>query len=158
MVSWEFNLKSAPKIIELTNIFGLLSFVLEFLNVSTSIDWSIASGLIKIVPKSGNTKPYDPELATYPLFANDPAVPLDPETNWKYLEDPKNWLTLLSLESSVKWIVPPVPDKVKFKEPGNKLSLYWALSIDITQKWVAVKILVLVPKVKVAFSFSNIYS
>ena len=140
MVSWEFNLNEAPWIIEVNNVLGLLSFVLEFLNVSTLIDWSIASGLIKIVPKSGNTNPYDPELTTYPLFAKEPAVPFDPETNWKYLEDPKNWLTLLSWESSVKWIVPPEPDRVKFKEPGNKLSLYWALSMDITQKCVAVKI------------------
>jgi hypothetical protein len=28
-----------------------------------------------MVPKSGNTKPYEPDPATYPLLAKDPAVP-----------------------------------------------------------------------------------
>ena len=47
-----------------------------------SIDWDKAYGLSKIVPKSGNTKPYEPDPATYPLVAEVPAVPLEPEINW----------------------------------------------------------------------------
>ena len=67
----------------LYNMLGLLlSVLVGFLNVSTCIDWEIASGFNNIVPRSGNIKPYEPEFATYPLFAKDPAVPFDPEISW----------------------------------------------------------------------------
>jgi hypothetical protein len=71
---------------------------------NTSIDWESAYGFNKIVPKSGNTKPYEPELFTYPLPDKFPAVPFEPEINWYTLVEPRNTLTGLSRESSVKLI------------------------------------------------------
>ena len=63
----------------------------------------------------------------------------------------------MSWESSVNWIFLLFdPDNSNSKDPGNKLSLYWALSIDKTQKLLPVTILVLEPKMKSLFSSSNI--
>jgi hypothetical protein len=77
------------------------------------MDWEIAFGFKRIVPKSGNTKPYEPEFETYPLLESVPAVPFDPEINWYTLVEPKNTLTGLSNESSVKLIIPPEPESCK---------------------------------------------
>ena len=62
----------------------------------------------------------------------------------------------LSLESSVKVIVPLAPERCKFKDPGKRDSLYWALSTDITQKSDPVAIFSPFPKMKLASSSSNI--
>ena len=63
---------------------------------------------------------------------------------------------MISFELSVRYKSPLLPANFKFKEPGNKDSLYLDLSIDITQKFSGVSTLVPVPKVKSLFSSSNI--
>ena len=57
---------------------------------------------------------------------------------------------------SVNWINPVELDKDRLNVPGNNDSLYLALSTDITQKSSDTSVLVPSPKVKVAFSSSNI--
>ena len=134
-VSWELAVKEAPPEIAVNNFWLFNPSELFDLFGDNLIDWDTAAGLINIVPKSGNIKPYEPDPATYPLPDKVPAVPLDPEINCYTLVEPKNWDTGLSIESSVRnidWI--PDPESFKFKDPGNKDCLYLALSKFITQK------------------------
>ena len=159
IVSWEFNWKLKPVLIELNNVIALTPLAeLAVLVASTWIDSLIALVFNIIVPNSGNTKPYEPLPETYPLLDKVPDVPLDPDINWNTLEDPIKELTFTSFELSVKCRVLrfPLPDNARFKEPGNKDSLYLDLSIDITQKSVAVTTLSPVPNVKDLVSSSNI--
>ena len=65
IVSWEFNWKLKPACIELNKVIALTPLVeLAVLVASTLIDEEIAWGLSKIVPNSGNTKPYEPKPVT----------------------------------------------------------------------------------------------
>jgi hypothetical protein len=136
-------------------LYNLLLFKPSSLNDllgETFIDWDIAAGFNNITPKSGNTNPYEPEFGTYPLFGSEPAVPFEPEISWSTLDDPKNVFTETSFELSVNCIILfPEPDNVRFKVPGNKDSLYLALSKLITQKFEAVITLFPTPKIKLAF-------
>ena len=79
-------------------------------------------------------------------------TPNDPEINWNTLVVPINELTKLSWESSVRLISPPDPEIRKFKDPGNRDSLYLARSIESTQKFDPVTTFVPFPKTKLAFS------
>ena len=86
----------------------------------------MAWGFSNIVPNSGNNNPYEPEFSTYPPLVI--ADPLDPETIWNTLEDPKKVWILTSFELSVNSNKPPEPDRAILNVPGNMLSLYLALS------------------------------
>ena len=100
IVSWEFNPKLAPKDIDVYSLRGLKPSELFERLGATLIDCEIADGFKRIVPKSGKTKPYEPDPATYP----PPVIadPLDPETNWNTLVEPINVFTDTSFELSVK--------------------------------------------------------
>ena len=76
-----------------------------------------------IVPKSGNTKPYDPDPGTYPLVGEVPAVPFDPE-NIKFIS-PKPFESWI-LNASYDW-ESPTGDKIV-------LGQFWD---EETQAWVS---------------------
>ena len=96
IVSSEFNVKLAPPDIAVYNNVGLFAAILGVVSGYKFNDSDTAYGLTKIRPKSGNTKPYDPDPNTYPLLDNEPAVPFDPEINWNTLVAPIKLFTRLS--------------------------------------------------------------
>ena len=64
IVSWEFKANESPNEIASNKRWVFKPSELFERDGNNLIDWDTANGLIKIVPKSGNTNPYEPELFT----------------------------------------------------------------------------------------------
>ena len=63
-----------------------------------------ATGLSIIVPKSGNTRPYEPDAGVYPpVVLPTCGVPFEPDIHWNTLVDPRYCVVNVVCESSVNF-------------------------------------------------------
>ena len=139
------------------NILLLLSYtLLDWLGIIPIVFNALVLNII--VPRSGNTSPYEPDAGVYPPFVlPEYEVPFDPDINWYTLVDPKYCVVNVSLELSVNMRgCPADPVRCSVSEPGNNASLYRARSTDIAQKFELVTALLPIPNTNPEFSSSNI--